>query len=112
MSISEGLKKISDIFLSQSLLDHLRLSSLQAKSLLGIWNKVASHFLSHVQLKGSQFQLLGINASMKYFLYLSDPIRSSLPKFISKSIDVLVVKSAEKINLACPAQGFPLPSFR
>ena len=45
-------------------------------------------------------------------LVISEPIGSSLPKFLSKSIDVLVIKSSEMINLVCPAQGYPLPSFR
>ena len=49
----------------------------------------------------------------KKFLYLSEPVGSSIPKFSSKMNLVAFEEKVENsVALTCPTQGSPLPSFR
>ena len=47
-------------------------------------------------------------------LFVLEPIGGAAPKFSSdsKSIGTFDKKGGESLALACPAQAYPLPSFR
>ena len=59
------------------------------------------------------FQIKGLNLNLKNCFHLSEPIGGSSPKIsVVAKVLGLDVESSRSISLSCPAQGFPVPSFR
>ena len=58
-------------------------------------------------------QIIGQNLNLKNCFHLSEPIGGSSPKIsVVAKVLGLDVESSRSISLSCPAQGFPVPSFR
>ncbi|KAG5890613.1 hypothetical protein JTB14_005123 [Gonioctena quinquepunctata] len=64
-------------------------------------------FRSVTGSKGSPHQ-----GMLQFFLLFSEPTGSVAPRVSSKTIDIKVVRSGASAVALCPAQSFPVPSFR
>ena len=68
-----------------------------------------------VQLRVHQFHHSGWckKKLMKKTIIFLEPIGGAVPKFAHESKGSILLKELNQaISLSCPAQGFPVPSFR